>query len=180
MGIINRVIASHAPCSTLLVRLSVGATFLVMGIQALRPFGDSWVGRFTEIRIPHAEVVVGLCEIVCGAMLIVGLLTRLASIALIENIATVILATRIPLLLGKDVWIFSCPKADSYGFWSMMHDAPTDFIMLLSLMFLLIVGAGGLSIDGLLARRFRLSGARPHLPPPRAWAGLDLCVPDHK
>ncbi len=43
------------------------------------------------------------------------------------------------------------PKTNSCGFWSMMHEALTDFAMLLDGVFLLVVGAGCLSIDALLA-----------------------------
>jgi uncharacterized membrane protein YphA (DoxX/SURF4 family) len=39
-----------------------------------------------------------------------------------------------------------------YGFLSMMHEARTDFSMLLGLIFLLIVGAGAWSVDAVLAR----------------------------
>jgi hypothetical protein len=35
----------------------------------------------------------------------------------------------------------------------MLHDARTDFSMLLALIFLLIVGAGGISCDAVLAAR---------------------------
>ena len=44
------------------------------------------------------------------------------------------------------------PKLSRYGFWSMVHEARTDFSMWLGLVFLLIVGAGTLSLDALLMR----------------------------
>jgi uncharacterized membrane protein YphA (DoxX/SURF4 family) len=98
---------------------------------------------------------VGVFEIVCGALLILGLLTRLAAIPMIVNISVAILSTKIPLLLGHGFWMFKLPKAGSYGFWSMAHEARTDFAMFLGGIFLLIVGAGCISLDAALAGRCR-------------------------
>jgi uncharacterized membrane protein YphA (DoxX/SURF4 family) len=64
-----------------------------------------------------------------------------------------ILATKIPILLGHGFWTFTLAKLPRYGFLSMMHEARTDFSMLLGLLFLLIVGAGAWSADTVLARR---------------------------
>jgi len=43
---------------------------------------------------------VGGFEIVCGALLIIGLLTRLAAVVLLIDISVAILSTKIPVLLG--------------------------------------------------------------------------------
>jgi uncharacterized membrane protein YphA (DoxX/SURF4 family) len=50
------------------------------------------------------------------------------------------------------VAIFSTkiPMLSEDGFWSMAHAARTDFSMLLGSIYLLIVGAGPLSIDAVL------------------------------
>ena len=155
MGICSKIRATHAPCSTVLIRLIVGGTFLSEGIQKFLFVNELGVGRFVKIGIPHPEVMapfVGVCEIVCGALLILGLLTRLAAIVMIINISVAILSTKIPLLLGHGFWMFNLPKANSYGFWSMMHEARTDFAMLLGGIFLLIVGAGCFSFDAMLGR----------------------------
>jgi uncharacterized membrane protein YphA (DoxX/SURF4 family) len=55
-------------------------------------------------------------------------------------------------LLGHDFWIFHVSKFPRYGFWSMMHEARADFVMLLASIYLLIVGAGTWSLDALLSR----------------------------
>lgn len=153
MGIFKNTLATHAPCSTVLIRLIVGGTFLSEGIQKFVLADDLGVGRFVKIGIPHPEVMapfVGVFEIVCGALLVLGLLTRLAAIPMIVNISVAILSTKIPILLGHGYWMFNLLKAGSYGFWSMMHEAHTDFAMFLGGIFLLIVGAGCFSIDALL------------------------------
>lgn len=95
---------------------------------------------------------VGIVEVVCGALVIVGLLTRLAAIPLLIDISVAILSTKVPILLGRGYWTFTLPKLPRYGFWSMVHEARTDFSMWLGVVFLLIVGAGMLSLDTLLVR----------------------------
>jgi putative oxidoreductase len=127
----------------ILIRLMMGWVFMSEGIQKFLFPDGLGVGRFTRIGIPAPQFFapfVGLVEIVCGALLIVGLLTRLASIPLLINILVAIATTKIPML----------SKA---GFWGMMHEARTDFCMLLGLIFLLIVGSGTLSFDERLSRR---------------------------
>ena len=150
----SAVWSARATKAVLLIRILVGWVFLSEGIQKFLFAEELGVGRFIKIGIPHAEVMapfVGVCEIVCGALLILGLLTRLAAIPMIIDISVAIISTKIPLLLGHGLWMFNLPKANSYGFWSMMHEARTDFAMLLGAIFLLIVGAGCFSFDALLA-----------------------------
>jgi len=153
----RRMLATEAPCSTILIRLIVGGTFLTEGIQKFL-FPDALgVGRFVKIGIPSPEVMapfVGLFEIVCGALLILGLLTRLAAIPMIINISVAIVSTKIPILLGHGFWVFSLPGVKSYGLWSMLHEARTDFAMLLGGTFLLIIGAGCVSFDALWSARY--------------------------
>jgi putative oxidoreductase len=148
--------ASRAPAATILIRLLVGGVFLSEGVQKFLFPDVLGVGRFMKIGIPYPEVMapfVGICEIACGSLLILGLLTRLAAIPMIVNISVAILSTKIPMLLGHGFWMFSQPKANQVGFWSMAHEARTDFCMLLGGVFLLIVGAGYLSFDALFARK---------------------------
>ena len=64
----------------------VGAVFLSEGIQKFLFPEDLGAGRFEKIGIPFHEFFgsfVGTFEIVCGLLILVGLLTRLASIPLI-------------------------------------------------------------------------------------------------
>ena len=103
MGVLRNTVATSAPCSTILIRIVVGGTFLSEGIQKFL-FPDALgVGRFAKIGIPHPEVMapfVGLFEVVCGGLLILGLLTRLAAIPMVVNISVAIVSTKIPILLG--------------------------------------------------------------------------------
>ena len=147
---------TDAPAATVLVRLMTGSVFLSEGIQKFLYPEEPAAARFAKIGIPSQEIMgpfVGGCEIACGALLIVGLLTRLAAIVLLIDISVAIVSTKIPVLLGQGFWGFSLMKLPRYGFWSMMHEARTDFSMWLGLLFLLIAGAGRWSFDAALMRR---------------------------
>ena len=143
-----------APASVILIRFAVGAIFLSEGIQKFLFPIEQGSGRFVKIGIPAPEVMgpfVGTVETVCGGLIILGLLTRLAAIPLIINMCVALISTKLPILLGHGFWRFSLSKLPSYGFWSMAHEARTDLAMLLGSMFLLIVGAGAWSLDERLA-----------------------------
>lgn len=139
-----------APASVILIRIAVGSVFLSEGIQKFLYPNDLGVGRFIKIGIPAPEVMapfVGAVETICGSLIILGLLTRLAAIPLIIDMCVALISTKIPILLGHGFWRFSVSKLPAYGFWSLAHEARTDFAMLLASLFLLIVGAGALSLD---------------------------------
>ena len=152
----RRVIDGSAPRAVFLIRLVVGVVFLSEGIQKFLYPAENGVGRFVKIGIPAADVMapfVGVVEIVCGALILVGLLTRLAAIPLIIDMLVAILSTKIPILVGHGFWGFSLRTLPYYGVWGMLHEARTDLAMLLSSIFLLIVGAGVWSVDARLSSR---------------------------
>ncbi|MGE0175217.1 MAG: DoxX family protein [Oligoflexales bacterium] len=136
---------SNAPKATVLIRLMVGAVFLSEGIQKFL-FPDALgAGRFAKIGLPNPEFLghfVGSFEMVCGALVLLGLFTRLASIPLIVIILVAIASTKMPILLNE-------------GFWKMAHEARTDWSMLLGALFLLLVGAGAYSLDACLSKRMK-------------------------
>jgi putative oxidoreductase len=132
-----------APASVMLVRLMVGWIFLAEGVQKFLFPAALGVGRFVKIGIPAPHFFapfVGVVEIVCGFLLIVGLLTRLAAIPLLIDISVAILTTKLPMLSKS-------------GFWGTMHEARTDFCMFLGLVFLIAIGSGHLSFDARLGLR---------------------------
>jgi uncharacterized membrane protein YphA (DoxX/SURF4 family) len=150
----KRLIDGSAPKSVVLIRLAVGAVFLSEGIQKFLYPAENGAGRFARIGIPSPEVMgpfVGVVEIVCGALILIGFLTRFAAIPLIIDMMVAILSTKIPILLGHGFWGFSLRTVPYYGFWGMLHEARTDLAMLLGSIFLLIVGAGFLSVDARLS-----------------------------
>ena len=147
-----------------------GSVFLSEGIQKFLYPTELAAGRFAKIGIPAPQIMgpfVGACELVCGALLIIGLLTRLAAIVLLIDISVAIVSTKIPVLLGHGFWSFSLMKLPRYGFWSMMHEARTDFSMWLGLLFLLSVGAGKWSFDAAITRASVASQGTTASQPPR-------------
>lgn len=159
---IRRLMETNAPRSVILIRIIVGAVFLSEGIQKFLYPAENAAGRFAKIGIPSPDVMgpfVGVIEVVCGALILIGFLTRLAAIPLIIDMLVAILSTKIPILLGHGFWGFSLRTLPYYGFWGMAHEARTDFAMLLGSIFLLIAGAGLWSVD---ARTY--STRSPYLP----------------
>jgi uncharacterized membrane protein YphA (DoxX/SURF4 family) len=135
--------ADRTSKAVLLIRVLVGWVFLSEGIQKFL-FPDSLgVGRFVKIGILWPQVMgpfVAVVEIVCGSLLWIGVVTRLATVPLLIDIAVAIYSTKI-VSFAKN------------GFWGTLHEARTDVSMLLGLVFLLLVGAGAWSLDAWLAER---------------------------
>jgi uncharacterized membrane protein YphA (DoxX/SURF4 family) len=150
---IHDCLGTTAPGATVFVRVIVGWVFLSEGILKFLLPDALGAGRFAQIGIPAPAIMgpfVGVVEIGCGALLMLGLLTRPAAIPLFINISVAIISTKVPILLGHAYWMFSLPKLPRYGFWSMMHEARTDLSMWMGLLFLLFVGAGSISFDALI------------------------------
>ncbi|CAD0002316.1 DoxX family protein [Flavobacterium salmonis] len=123
--------------TTILVRLIIGAVFLSEGIQKFLFADTLGAGRFTKIGLPAPEFLggfVGVFEIFCGALILIGLFTRLASIPIIIIMLVAMATTKAEVLKNE-------------GFWEMLHGSRTDWAMLLGGIFLLIEGAGKWSLD---------------------------------
>jgi putative oxidoreductase len=141
-----------------LIRLMVGGVFLAEGVQKFLYPAELGAGRFAKIGIPWPEIsgpFVGGIEIVCGAAVLLGWMTRAAAAVLLIDISVAILSTKIPILLGRGLGPFSLPRLPRYGFWSFIHEARVDFSMWLGCLFLVLAGPGGISLDARLARRSR-------------------------
>ncbi|MGA2358078.1 MAG: DoxX family protein [Terriglobales bacterium] len=121
----------------LLLRLLVGWVFLSEGIQKFLFPAALGAGRFEKIGIPVPHFMaplVGCIEIVCGALLILGLYTLFAVWPLLAVILVAIATTKGPLLLKQ-------------GFWAAMHEGRTDFCMIVGLLAIALLGAGPFSVD---------------------------------
>jgi putative oxidoreductase len=139
---IRKLIFTDNSRTTILIRLIVGIVFLSEGIQKFL-FPALGATRFANIGFAHPEFVAaftGSFEILCGTMVLLGFLTRFASIPLIIIMLVAIITTKISIL-GND------------GFWKMMHESRTDLSMLTGSIFLLISGAGKWSVDRILIKQ---------------------------
>jgi putative oxidoreductase len=125
------------PRAVILVRLLVGAVFLSEGIQKFVFPATLGVGRFATIGFAAPGVlapVVGGFEVACGALVLLGLFTRLAALPLLVIISVAIWTTKLPMLTA-------------HGVWAMAHEARTDWCMWLGSLFLIVVGPGPWSFD---------------------------------
>src|SRR5438445_9933004 len=98
--------ASHA-WAALLLRILVGWVFLTEGIQKFLFPAALGVGRFAKIGIPYPHIsapFVGVVEIACGMLLMIGLVTRFAAIPLLIDISVAIATTKVPMLLHQGFW----------------------------------------------------------------------------
>ena len=138
----RRLVETSAPAGVILIRLLAGGVFFAEGIKKLL-FAAQWgSGRFERISIPWPQFTgpfVGVVEIVGGLFLLVGLLTRLGALMLLIDICVAIATTKIPIVMKS-------------GFFAMEDPARTDYSMLLSTLFLLIVGGGRWSFDWLCGK----------------------------
>jgi uncharacterized membrane protein YphA (DoxX/SURF4 family) len=144
-----------APRAIVLIRAAIGFVFITEGIQKFLDPEALGVGRFAKIGIPSPALTapfVGGVEIVCGALVLIGLLARLGAFALLIDMIVAITSTKIPILIGHGFWGFAAP-AGRTGFWAMAHEARTDIAMLLGCAFLVAVGAGTMALDRRLSRR---------------------------
>lgn len=152
-GRLHRILETRAPSAVWLVRLAVAIVFVSEGIQKFVYPAALGAGRFAKIGIPAPDVMgplIGVVEIVCGALVLVGLFTRMAALLLLADMTVAILSTKIPILIGRGYWRFAAPSGRP-GLWSMLHEARTDLSMWLGCLFLFVAGAGGRSVDAHLA-----------------------------
>jgi putative oxidoreductase len=137
---LEKTLETRAPAAVALVRGLVGSVFLSEGIQKfLYPLALG-AGRFAKIGFPGPEwtaFIVAVFEIICGFLVIAGLLTRLASIPLLVIISVAIATTKLPMLVHQ-------------RFWAMAHEARADWCMFLGALFLIIVGGGRWSLDAVV------------------------------
>ena len=82
---------------------------------------------------------VGAFEILCGALILIGLFTRIASLPTLIIMIVAIATTKIGILIVD-------------GFWQMMHSGRTDWAMLLGSLFLIIKGGGNWSLDKVFSK----------------------------
>src|SRR5690554_514482 len=140
---LQKIIRTDASNTTILIRLMVGVVFLSEGLQKFIFPSIRGAGRFEKIGLPSPEflgTLVGGFEVVCGALILIGLLTRLASIPTFIIMLVALFTTKVEVFANS-------------GFWEMMHSSRTDWAMLLGSLFLIIRGSGKFSLEWLVLNR---------------------------
>lgn len=138
---LKKLVATDGAATTILIRLMTGVVFLSEGIQKFLFAETLGAGRFAKIGLPGPDFLgpfVGIFEIICGVLVLAGLLTRLATIPLLIIMVVAIVTTKATVLAND-------------GFWEMLHGSRTDWAMLLGSILLLIKGGGKWSIDNKIA-----------------------------
>lgn len=128
---------------SLLIRITVGLIFLSEGIQKFIYPDMVGVGRFAKIGFANPAFwayFTANFEIICGILVLIGLVTRFASIPLLFIMIVAFITTKFPILMEK-------------GFLIMAHEYRTDFAMTMLLIFLLKYGGGCLSLDRYFQKR---------------------------
>lgn len=140
---LNKIINTDNSPTTIIIRLIVGAVFLSEGIQKFLFAELRGAGRFEKIGLPFPEFLgsfVGFFEILSGALILFGLMTRIAAVPTIVIMLVAIAVTKSDVLIND-------------GFWAMLHGSRTDWSMLLGSIFLIIKGGGKWSLDYMISNK---------------------------
>jgi putative oxidoreductase len=122
----------------LLGRLSVGLLFMSTGWGKVHDLAKV-THFFQELGIPapaFQAVLVGYSELICGSLLVVGLLTRLATV---------------PLIISMIVAILTAKRNDLHGLFDLVGF--DEFTYLTVLVILAIIGPGDASLDHAIVRK---------------------------
>jgi len=132
------VLERGRPLALLFGRLGVGLLFLSTGWGKVHNL-EKVTMFFTSLGIPapgfHA-VVVGYSELLCGAALVAGLATRLATI---------------PLAVSMVVAILTAKRAELHGLFDLVGFEELTYLVVLVM--LAVLGPGDWSIDRLLVKK---------------------------
>lgn len=139
---------AEGPSSIVLLRLMAGGVFFWEGILKF-VYTNQGVGRFTKLGFPLPELTanfVATTEIVGGLFLLAGLFTRFSSFYFIVEMIVAILSTKIALYYGTSPLPLP-PAPPKIGFWAVLHEIRSDYAQLMTCAFLLLQGAGRVSLD---------------------------------
>ena len=130
----------------LVLRVTVGFMFFSGAVAKLGDLGK-FTAMFVSLGIPAAQVlapVTAMVELVGGVALMLGLGTRLVSLVLAGDMVGALITDIGPNLAQKYPAL--------WDFLSNLFYAP-EWLLVVLLFWLLCVGAGKASLDGLIGRR---------------------------
>jgi putative oxidoreductase len=143
---VSRVTSSFGWLPPTLARITLGGVFLSSGWGKLHNL-PKVIAFFTELGIPAPQFQAGMVatfELLCGALILMGLLTRLAVLPLIAIMVVALLTAKASEIQGP---------SDLFGL--------SEYLYVVLLVWLGVSGAGPLSVDRLLARRWSAGVAPP-------------------
>ena len=143
--------------SIIIIRLMAGAVFFFEGILKF-VYTSQGVGRFTKLEFPFPEAtahIIAAGEIIGGLLLLFGLFTRFVSFYFIVQMIVAVLSTKISLYLGNSPLPLPAvpPKM---GFWAVEHESRSDYAQIMACLFLLIEGAGRMSLDFIISTSIKV------------------------
>ncbi len=122
----------------LIARLTVGVLFVSTGWGKVHSI-EKVTEFFVELKIPMPglnAVVASWTELVCGALLVVGLGSRLASL---------------PLVVTMIVALLTAKRMEIHGFADLFGEVEWTYIALL--LVIAVLGPGKASVDALIVKR---------------------------
>jgi putative oxidoreductase len=128
----------------LLIRLGVGVMFFGSGLGKLGKL-SGLIQYFRSLGIPFPEIqapFVATTELVCGALIVIGLATRPAALMLCGVMAVAIVTAAAPEKKITATW---------HGLLEFLY--LPEVLLLLLLLSLVVAGAGRASLDARFARR---------------------------
>lgn len=138
--------------SIIIIRLMAGAVFFFEGILKF-VYTNQGVGRFTKLGFPFPEMTAHLVatgEIIGGLLLIFGLFTRFVAFYFVIQMIVAVLSTKIGLYLGNSPLPVPA-AAPKIGIWAVEHETRADYAQIMTCLFLLLEGAGRMSIDFIIS-----------------------------
>ncbi len=124
----------------LLMRLSLGYLFLTTGWAKAHNLARV-SAYFVSLNLPHPHftaIIVASTELICGSLLLLGLLARFASI---------------PLMISMTVAILTARRSEISGLSDLIM--LTEYGFILMLFTITILGAGPVSMDSLLWKKLK-------------------------
>jgi len=150
--VLERIGAMFDWLPPLLSRLTVGIGFVVTGWGKVHHF-DKVINFFTSLKIPHPEFaahLTGFSELIFGALVVLGIATRLSVIPLIVIMITAMATATFP---G-----FAADSSSDVSTYLLSE----ELLMAVILFWLFIRGAGAISIDAMIKASSRSSEKTEH------------------
>ena len=138
----------------LLLRAMIGFGFMAHGFAKLARGAGNFTHILTALGMPFPSLLSWttiLLEIFCGAAFLMGALVTLVSIPSLVVLTVAIITVHLPNGFSS----IKLQSVDAMGAHFGQPGYETDLLYIACILALMLIGAGPLSVDGLVARRAR-------------------------